>query len=195
MNELLAIAAFALAGTVSPGPNNSVLWVSGMVFGFRRTLPHVVGTALGMGALLLGVAAGIGALLDGVPMAETALQVAGSVYLLYLAVLVARSGGVGRAVVPRPLSVVQAAAFQWVNPKAWIFSITAVATFVPATISRPLGVARLTGIIVVIVVGSSSIWAAGGAALGRLVDDERTRRAIGMCLSVLLVASVALIWT
>ena len=104
VNELLAIAAFALAGTVSPGPNNSVLWVSGMVFGFRRTLPHVVGTALGMGALLLGVAAGIGALLDAVPMAETALKVAGSVYLLYLAVLVARSGGVGRAVVPRPLS-------------------------------------------------------------------------------------------
>ena len=195
MNELLAIAAFALAGTVSPGPNNSVLWVSGMVFGFHRTLPHVVGTALGMGALLLGVAAGIGALLDAVPMAETALKVAGSLYLLYLAVLVARSGGVGRAVVPRPLSVVQAAAFQWVNPKAWIFSITAVATFVPPTISRPLGVARLTGIIGVIVIGSSSIWAAGGAALGRLVDDDRIRRAIGMSLAVLLVASVALIWT
>ncbi len=195
MNELPAIAAFALAGTVSPGPNNSVLWVSGMVFGFRRTLPHVVGTALGMGALLLGIAAGIGALLDAVPMAETALKVAGSVYLLYLAVLVARSGGVGRTVVPRPLTAVQAAAFQWVNPKAWIFSITAVATFVPPTLSRPLGVARLTGIIVVIVVGSSSIWAAGGAALGRLVDDERIRRAIGLALAILLVASVVLIWT
>ena len=194
MNELLAIAASALAGTVSPGPNNSVLWVSGMVFGFRRTLPHVVGTALGMGALLLGVAAGIGALLAAVPMAETALKVAGSVYLLYLAVRVARSGGVGRATVPRPLSVVQGAVFQWVNPKAWIFSITAVATFVPPTLSRPLGVARLTGIIVVIVVGSSSIWAAGGAALGRLVDHERIRRAIGMALGILLVASVVLIW-
>ena len=78
----MALAVFAFVGTVSPGPNNTLLWASGMRYGFRRSLPHVVGTSIGMGALALGVAAGIGALLDTAPFVENAMKVAGSAYLL-----------------------------------------------------------------------------------------------------------------
>ncbi len=85
-------------------------------------------------------------------------------------------------------------AFQWVNPKAWVFTIAAVGTFLPPTLPRPAGVALLCAILMVIVIGSSSAWAAGGAGLGHIVEDERTRRAINVVLAVLLVASVALIW-
>ncbi len=117
----MAFVAFAFVGTVSPGPNNTLLWASGMRFGFRRTLPHVVGTAIGMGALVVGVAAGIGAILDAAPAAETTLKVVGSVYLLYVAYLVLRSGRVGASDISRPLTLWQGLAFQWVNPKAWVF--------------------------------------------------------------------------
>jgi threonine/homoserine/homoserine lactone efflux protein len=192
-NELVGLVGFAFVGSVSPGPNNAVLWASGMDFGFRRTAPHVLGTAVGIGALAVAAAAGIGALLKAAPVAETALKVVGSVYLLYLAVLVLRGGGVGRADVSHPLGVWQAIAFQCVNPKAWIFALAAVGTFLP-TGSWPIGVVLVTTTLMVVVIGSSSIWAAGGAALGRFVEDDRARRAVSIALAALLAASVALIW-
>ena len=194
MSELVALVAFAFVGSVSPGPNNTVLWASGLRFGSRRTIPHVVGTALGIGALVVGVAAGIGALLEAVPAAELVLKVAGSVYLLYVAYLVLGGGGVGRTEVSKPLSVWQAIVFQLVNPKAWIFAIAAVGTFLSPTLPWVVGVGLLAGTIMVVVVGSSAVWAVGGAALGRVVDNERARRVITVGLAGLLVASVALIW-
>jgi threonine/homoserine/homoserine lactone efflux protein len=194
MNELAALVGFAVVGSVTPGPNNAVLWASGMRFGFRRTIPHVLGTALGIAVLVLGAAAGIGVLIEAVPAAEVGLKVAGSAYLLYMAVLVLGSGGVGRTDVSHPLSLWQAVAFQSVNPKAWIFAIAAVGTFLPPALPRLVGVALLAGTLMVVVVGSSSIWAAGGAVLGRIVDDERMRKLVSIVLATLLVASVALIW-
>jgi threonine/homoserine/homoserine lactone efflux protein len=194
VSELLALVAFAFAGSVSPGPNNAVLWASGLRFGFRRTVPHVVGTALGIGVLAVGVAAGIGVLLEAAPAVELVLKLAGSSYLLFVAFLVVGSGAVGRGAVSHPLTLWQAVVFQCVNPKAWIFAVAAVGTFLPPELDRLVEVVVLTGTLMVVVVGSSSIWAAGGAALGRVVDDERKRRAVSVVLAVLLVASVALIW-
>jgi threonine/homoserine/homoserine lactone efflux protein len=194
VNEVAALTSFAFVGSVSPGPNNAVLWASGMRFGFRRTIPHVLGTALGIAALVLGIAAGIGAFLDAVPAAEVVLKMLGSAYLLYVAYLVLGSGGVGRTDVSRPLNLWQAIAFQCVNPKAWIFAIVAVGTFLPPAVPRLVGVGRLTLTLMAIVVVSSSIWAAGGTALGRVVHDERTRRVVSVALAALLVASVALLW-
>jgi len=194
LNDLVGLVAFAFVGTVSPGPNNTVLWSSGLRFGFRRTVPHVLGTALGIGALVVGVAAGIEALFEAVPAAELVLKLVGSLYLLYVAYLVLGSGGVGRTEVSNPFNFWQAIAFQWVNPKAWIFVIAAVGTFFPQALPWIVGVVVLTGILMLVVIGSSSIWAVGGAALGRVVDDERTRRIISIGLAALLVASVALLW-
>jgi threonine/homoserine/homoserine lactone efflux protein len=194
MPGLVALVTFAFVGSVSPGPNNTLLWASGMRFGFRRTTPHVLGTALGIGALVLGVAAGIGAVLDAEPQVDVALKVVGSAYLLYVAFLVLGGGAVGRTDIAHPLTLLQAIGFQCVNPKAWIFAIAAVGTFLPRELHRFVGAALLTGVLMVVVTGSSSIWAAGGAGLGRIMDDERARRRVDVFLAVLLVASVALIW-
>lgn len=189
VNELVALAAFAFVGSVSPAPNNAVLWASGLQFGFRRTIPHVLGTALGIGMLVVGVEAGIGVLLDAVPHVEFMLKLVGSAYLLYVTFLVVGSGAIGRSNVSHPLSFWQAVAFQCVNPKAWIFAVAAVGTFLPPEFHRLVGVVLLTSTLMVVVVGSSSIWASGGAALGRFVDDERKRRAVSIALATLLVAS------
>ncbi len=193
-NQLVSFVTFAFVGSVSPGPNNTVLWASGMRFGFRRTIPHVLGTALGIGALVVGVAAGIGVLLQAMPVLELVLKLVGSAYLLYVAYLVLGSGPVGRTDVSHPLSLLQAVGFQCVNPKAWIFAVAAVGAFLPPALHRFISVSLVTGILMLVVVGSSSIWAAGGAALGRVVDDERTRRAVSVVLAAMLVASVAILW-
>ena len=194
VNELVALVVFAFVGSVSPGPNNAVLWASGMQFGFRPTIPHVLGTVLGIGVLVVGVAAGIGVVLEAVPAVEFGLKLVGSAYLLYVASIVIGGRTVRRANVSRPLSVRQAVVFQCVNPKAWIFAVAAVGTFLPPELHRFVGIVLLTGTLMVVVVGSSSIWAAGGAALGRVVDDERKRRAVNVVLAVMVVASVVLIW-
>jgi len=194
VNHLVALVAFAFVGSASPGPNNAVLWASGMRFGFRRTAPHVAGTAIGIGALVVGVAAGLGVLLEAVPALETVLKLAGSAYLLYVAVLVLGTGKVGRTSVSRPLSIAQAVGFQWVNPKAWIFAVAAVGTFLPPSLHRVVEVVLVTAILMAVVVASSSMWAAGGAGLGRVVEDERKRREVSVVLAILLVASVVLLW-
>jgi threonine/homoserine/homoserine lactone efflux protein len=194
VSELAALVVFAFVGSVSPGPNNAVLWASGISFGFRRTLPHVLGTAVGIGILVVAVAAGVGAFLEAVPAAKVALKVIGSVYLLSLAFLVAGSGAVGRTAVSRPLGWWQAIAFQLVNPKAWVFAIAAVGTFLPPDLPWPIGVGLLVGILGGVVVCSSAIWAAGGVALGRVVEDPRRRRVVSIVLAALIVVSVVFLW-
>jgi threonine/homoserine/homoserine lactone efflux protein len=193
LNEVAALVAFAFVGSFSPGPNNAVLWASGISFGFRRTIPHVVGAALGVGALVVGVAAGVGAFLEAAPSAALALRLAGSAYLLYVAWRVAGSGAIARAEAAHPLGVWQAAVFQWLNPKAWVFAIALVGTFLPEDLASA-GIALLTGIVVAVVAVSFTIWAAGGAALARFVADERRRRLVSLLLAALIVASVVLLW-
>jgi threonine/homoserine/homoserine lactone efflux protein len=194
LNELAALVAFAFVGSFSPGPNNALLWASGISFGFRRTVPQIVGAALGVGALVVGVGAGIGAFLDAVPAAALALKVAGSVYLLYLAWRVAASGAFSRAEVARPLGVWEAVWFQWLNPKAWVFAIALVGTFLPEEIHRLAGIAILAVTVLAVVAVSFTIWAAGGAALARFVAEERRRRVVNLLLAALIVASVVLLW-
>jgi threonine/homoserine/homoserine lactone efflux protein len=194
LSDLAALIAFAFVGSFSPGPNNALLWASGISFGFRRTVPQIVGAALGVGALVVGVGAGIGAFLDAVPAAALALRVAGSVYLLYLAWRVAASGAFSHAEVARPLGVWEAAWFQWLNPKAWVFAIALVGTFLPEEIHRLAGIALLTVSVLAVVAVSFTIWAAGGAALARFVADERRRRMVNLLLAAMIVASVVLLW-
>lgn len=194
LNEVAALVAFAFVGSFSPGPNNAVLWASGISFGFRQTLPQIVGAALGVGALVVGVAAGIGAFLEAVPAAALALKLAGSVYLLYVAWRVVGSGVFGRAEVTHPLGIWQAAWFQWLNPKAWVFAIAVVGTFLPGDLHRLAGIALLTGVVIAVVAVSFTIWAAGGAALARFVADERRRRVVNLLLAGLIVGSVVLLW-
>jgi threonine/homoserine/homoserine lactone efflux protein len=194
MNELLGLAGFAFVGSITPGPNNSLLWASGIRFGFRRTARHVVGTAVGMGALVLAVAGGIGVVLLAVPGADLALKVIGSVYLVYLAYRIASGQGGKLAVVSRPLGVLSGAAFQFANPKAWLFALAAVGTFLPPNLAPAVAALTLAATSAVVILGTAAVWAAGGAALNRVVENRRAQRAVSVALALILAASVAFIW-
>jgi threonine/homoserine/homoserine lactone efflux protein len=195
MDRLLGLVGFVFVVSITPGPNNALLWASGLRFGFRRTTRHVAGTAVGMAALVLAMAAGIGVLLTEVPGAEVALKVVGSAYLLHLAVRIATSHGGGRTVASRPLGVLHAAAFQFANPKAWLFGLTAVGTFLPRQLAPVPAALAVAATSAVIILGTAAAWAAGGAALNRLVDGGPAQRAVSLALALVLAASVALIWT
>jgi threonine/homoserine/homoserine lactone efflux protein len=195
VSQLLALAAFALVGSITPGPNNALLLGSGIRFGFRRTAPHVVGTAVGMGVLVFAVAGGLGVALLALPGADLALKLVGSAYLLYLAVRIAGGGGAGGAVVSRPLGVLGAAAFQLANPKGWLFAVTAAATFLPPGRPPLVGGLLVAATCAVVILGAAAVWAAGGVALGRIAGGGRARRGIDLALALVLAASVALVWT
>jgi threonine/homoserine/homoserine lactone efflux protein len=194
VGELLALVGFAFVTSVTPGPNNVLLWASGAEFGFRRTVRHLLGTALGIGSMALAVAAGIGALVMTLPELGFALKVGGSIYLLYLAFRIARAHAVDRADAARPLGVVQAALFQVVNPKAWVFAIGAITTFQPEGVPQAIGSVLVALTMMVVVIPSSAVWAAGGGALNGILAGRRTSRAVGAVLAALLAASIAYVW-
>jgi threonine/homoserine/homoserine lactone efflux protein len=194
LNELIGLIAFSFVASVTPGPNNVLLWASGATFGLRRTVPHILGSAVGIGAMALAVAAGLGALITAMPSIAVLMKVAGSAYLLYLAWQVLRASSFGPGSVARPFGLLGAASFQWVNPKAWIFAIGAITTFRPADLPVVTGSLLVTVTMMAVIVPSATIWAAGGGLLGRLAKDERARRAISVILATLLVATIASVW-
>lgn len=194
MDQWLALVAFSIVSSGSPGPNNVLLWASGAAFGFRRTVPHVIGTALGIGALALVAAAGLAAILSAVPTLAVVMKIAASAYLLYLAWQVAGAHALERREIARPMSVIQAAAFQTINPKGWFFALGAIAAFRPADMPVVPGSLLVAGTMTTIVIPTAALWAAAGGWIGRLLNGERSRRVVSLGLAALLAASVVSIW-
>jgi len=171
-----------------------MLWASGMQFGLRPTLPHVLGIALGIGTMTIGIAAGLGALITTVPQVELGLKVVGSVYLLYLAYKIAGSSVVHQTEIGEPLGWGQAVAFQYVNPKAWVFVVAAVTAFRPTGFSVTAGSGLMAVTMMVVVVPSALIWAAGGTFLKQFITSQRAQRVVSLVLALLLGATVIYIW-
>ena len=192
LTSVVALTLFAAAGSGSPGPNNTLLLASGVSSGLRATLPHVAGTAAGIGGLVVAVAIGVGAVFEAVPALQLALKVVGSAYLLLLAVRLATGSGVGARAGGRPLGFRQAVAFQLVNPKGWVFAVAVAATFVPT--GPPVVGAVLVGAVVAAVgATTASAWALAGVALGGVAGGRR-ERTLMLALAGLTVASVVLLW-
>ncbi len=194
MEQWLALIAFSFASAVTPGPNNILLWASGTTFGLRRTMPHVFGTALGIGTMTLAMAAASGVVLAALPGLATAMKVGGSLYLLYLAYQIGRAGVLERPGMARPFGLFGAAGFQLINPKAWIFALGAITTFRPPDLPVVLGSVVVVLTMMAVIVPSAMLWAGAGDAIGRLASGPTARRAISLVLAALLVGSVALVW-
>ncbi|HEX6222446.1 MAG TPA: LysE family translocator [Acidimicrobiia bacterium] len=194
MSELWALAAFSFVSAVTPGPNNVMLWASGVQFGFQRTIPHVIGITLGVGSMALLVATGLGVLITTIPAVEIGLKVIGSLYLLYLALQIAGDGGGGQGDVAQPLTLWQAMVFQYVNPKAWVFVLAAVTTFRPPDLQVVVGTLLMALVMMVIVVPCAFLWAAAGTFLNRFLAEGRRSRVFRIALGGLLAATVVYIW-
>lgn len=187
--QLAALAAFAFVTSITPGPNNLMLMASGANFGVRRTLPHMLGVALGFVFMTALVGAGLAQAFVAVPQLFAALQVVSVAYLLFLAWKIATAAPPGEAArVGRPMTFLAAAAFQWVNPKAWAMALTAVSVYAPSqTWTSILAVAVVFGIVNLPSVG---IWAVLGQQMRRVLTNPTRLRVFNMVMAVLLVASL-----
>jgi len=188
---LFAFVLFALVTSITPGPNNMMLLASGLNFGFRRTVPHIFGISIGFMVLVLAVGFGLGAVFKAYPMVYTALRYAGGAYLLYLAWKVATAGpadGVAEAD-RQPLGFWGAAAFQWVNPKAWVMAVGAISTYTPLQgyFFNVIAIALLFALVNAPAVG---LWAGCGTALRKVLQDPKWLRVFNIGMAILLVASL-----
>lgn len=189
-DTLFALVLFAFATSITPGPNNMMLFASGVNFGFRRTVPHMLGIGAGFLSLLVGVGMGLGAVLHAYPPAFIALKVAGGLYLLWIAWKIgsSRSMGEGEAKA-RPMTFLGAAAFQWVNPKAWVMAVTAMAVY-PNPEQYALTVAIVALVFAAVNVPSVSTWAGFGSALREWLSVPVRLKWFNITMAVLLVLSL-----
>lgn len=191
----LAMTSFAFVMAFTPGPNNIMLTASGVNFGFGRSLPHILGIEFGFLALLAACGLGLGLVFTAFPAAQTVLKVAGALYMLWLAWKVATAAGTGEVgAAPRPLTFLQAFVFQWINPKAVVACLGAVALFMPADWT-PSDFALLLLVFALATILATMTWAGFGAALSRFLHDPRHARVFNVAMAVLLVASIApMVW-
>ncbi len=195
MDALLPLTTFLFVASITPGPNNLMLAASGAGFGFRRTVPHMLGVCAGFALLLLACGLGVGTLLTRNAAAATAIKLAGTAYLLYLAWML--RGGLtadGSDTEARPMSFLGALAFQFANPKAWLMGITGTSLFLADLGGgfAALGLLCLVGCAVNL--PCITTWAVLGSAIRGMLRDARWQRRVSAAMAALTLYAATAIW-
>lgn len=191
---LVPVLVFVLVATVSPGGATTLATASGVQFGVRRSLPLLLGIAVGLGSLAVAAALGLAGVLFTVPHVELVVRVLGSVYLLWLAWSVARSGAPGQTTLAEPRRFRTGVLLLWLNPKAWAVTLSAAGAFATA-VDGPLALAALLGGTFLLGASVSQLlWCGLGGAVSRLLTKPWHWRALDGTLAVLVVASVVPLW-
>lgn len=198
METLIALAGFAFVTAATPGPNNILLASSGIRFGLRRTLPHILGIQLGLAIQLVLCSLGLGLTLMNLPAFSETIRVLGTLYLGYLAWRLCLASLVADGdddTVDKPFTLLQAAGFQFINPKAWIMSITAGALFLPPLESKPLSVLLLCLTMLLVGGPSSGSWAVIGSSIRHYLANPVWRRAFNSVMVCLTAYAALSLWT
>lgn len=189
---LVAFLLFAVAALFTPGPNNAMLMTSGVNFGLRRTVPHILGVALGFAFLQGVVGLGLGAVFAAYPWLYMLLKYAGAAYLAWLAWQIAQAGPAesdGAAAAGRPMTFFGAALFQWVNVKGWIIAIGATTAYA-AIAAYPWNIALQVSLLAVIGTCSATTWVLFGTVLRPLLASARAVRIFNWGMAAALMASL-----
>ncbi|WP_108814668.1 LysE family translocator [Loktanella sp. Alg231-35] len=188
---LIALIGFAFASSITPGPNNLMLMASGANYGLRRTIPHMLGISIGHAFMVVMVGVVLLQVFDTYPVLNIVLKVLSASYMLWLAWKIATAlPPEAKEVTGKPFTFLQAAAFQWVNPKAWFMAITAISAYAP----QSMGV--LAGSLIVALVFSATnlpsvtVWAWMGVQVRRWLGTARRLRTFNISMAVLLVVSL-----
>jgi threonine/homoserine/homoserine lactone efflux protein len=194
MIDPLPFATYSFVMSITPGPNNVMLTASGATFGFRRTVPHIFGICAGFSVVLLAVCAGLDALFTRWPEAQTVLRWAGAAYLVYLGWRILRSGEARAGHSPKPLTLLEAAAFQFLNPKAWVMTLTAAAMFLPRELGFVTACVYMVGVMALINLPCITVWALFGSSLRSVLARPAGRVAFNAVMSVALaVTGIAMV--
>ena len=190
MEYYWSLSMFTFVAGITPGPNNMMLMTSGLNHGIRKSLPHYLGICIGFPVMVMAIGFGLGAVLSRYPNIYLYIKILGITYLLYLAWKIANAGNAKVAEkITEPFTFFQAAAFQWLNPKAWAIAIGALAAF---TTKENYALSVLTVIVVYLVMGfiCMALWLKLGQSLKRLLHTDNRVKYFNISMAVLLVLSV-----
>lgn len=191
MHDLMGpLVVFAAAMTLTPGPNVVLVTASGANFGFRRTIPQMIGITLGFGSMAVAAGLGLAGLIHAEPRVHTALKYAGAAYLLYLAWRIARADASSVSARARPIGPIEAALFTWTNPKAWMSALGALAAYTTVGGDVLRETLMIAGVLAAFCLLSCVIWAGFGTAIGRFIATSRARTAFNWSMAGLLVLSL-----
>ena len=189
MIDPLAFATYSFVMSITPGPNNVMLTASRATFGFRKTVPHILGICAGFSVVLLAVCAGLDALFTRWPDIQTVLRWAGAAYLVYLGWRILRSGETQAADSRKPLTVIEAAGFQFLNPKAWVMTLTAAAMFLPRELGLLTACAYMVAIMAIVNLPCITVWALFGSSLRGFLAKPAGRASFNVVMAVALAAT------
>jgi threonine/homoserine/homoserine lactone efflux protein len=188
---LIALVVFGAVMAFTPGPNNVMVLSSGLTYGFRRSLPHIAGIAIGVSFMVAAMGVGLGAIFIAYPVLQIVLKYAGIAYLIYLAFVIALSGSVARGQDNQrgPLTFWAAVLFQWVNVKGWVMAIGIITAY-SAIAGFPWNIAIQAALMFVMAGLSSLVWAFFGSSLRRILTSPRVVRTFNIIMALLLLASL-----
>jgi len=190
ITALISLLSFAFVTSSTPGPNNVMLMSSGLNFGFKPSIPHMLGVVFGFPLMIVLVGVGLLQMFELVPYSYSVLKILSVSYLMYLAWRIANTKSIGSGEkTTKPLRFIHAALFQWVNPKAWVMALTAISVHTPD--ARPLYSIFIVALAFVISgTFSSSSWTLLGNQLNRFIQSPKKLRAVNIIMAILLVASL-----
>jgi threonine/homoserine/homoserine lactone efflux protein len=188
---LIALVVFGAVMAFTPGPNNIMVLSSGLTYGFRRSLPHIAGIAIGVSLMVASVGLGLGAIFIAYPVLQTILKYAGIAYLVYLAAVIAMSEPVTAAPSgqTRPMTFWGAALFQWINAKGWVMVIGTITAY-SAIAAYPWNIAIQVALSLILGVLSCTAWTAFGSSLRPVLSSRKAVRAFNIAMAALLLASL-----
>lgn len=191
LDQIIPLIVFCATAVFTPGPNNVMVTASGVNFGFMRTVPHILGIAVGFAVMNLLVGLGLGSVFETYPEIHVVLKYVGMAYLVFLAWKIAMSGEVkGVRARAKPFTFIQAAAFQWVNPKAWAIAVGAVATFTTVGGDLLIEVMVMSVIFFLVTFPSAGTWAFFGIVIGRFLHTPVRLKAFNGFMAGLLLLSL-----
>lgn len=189
LDNLPALALFAFVSSITPGPNNLMLMASGANFGFRRSIPHMLGISGGFMVMLILAGLGLGRLFAQFPVSFTVLQILSIAYMLMLAWRIAHAAPVNKqARATVPMTFWQAAAFQWVNPKSWAMALTTITVYIAEAGGLMLLVAAL--IFALVNLPAVTLWTVLGQQMARVLTNPARLQMFNRTMAVLLIASL-----
>jgi threonine/homoserine/homoserine lactone efflux protein len=195
LRDYLPLLVFVFVSTVTPGGATTLATASGAHFGYRRSLPYMTGIAAGLASMAAAAAAGLSGILLTLPALQTGMKAVGSVYLLWLASRIARSGPPRLSTqLRRPTGFASGVWMLWHNPKGWAMTLGAAASFA-ALAHGPMQLGALLGLSFgVAAMVSLSLWCCAGVAFARLLHTDAQWHGLNGALALLLVISIAAMW-
>lgn len=193
----LSLLIFCMSTSITPGPNNMLMLLSGVKYGVKPSLPHFWGICVGFVLMVDIVGIGLGEVFAHYPVIHTVMKYVGAIYMLYLSyktIFASDHLTIAKDNRSKPFTMLQGVLFQWVNPKAWIMAIGVISTFTVVNKSIWFQLIPISIIYFIAMIPSVLFWLIGGATLRKYLDNPRHLRIFNWTMGVLLAFSIITIF-